>query len=377
MDTDTWDEIIFLGEERVKMNLTEYMSDAIQKIIQDALKASLKNPRESTFLLKYICSQKSAEQKRTSSEQAGVHIPPFLIASITSSCNLFCKGCYARANHSCGEHSEKNELTCREWERIFREAEGLGISFILLAGGEPLIRKDVIEKAAAFQNIIFPIFTNGTMIDDTWVTFFNKNRNLVPIFSIEGNQSQTDDRRGKGIYQTLVKAMDNMNQSGILYGSSVTVTTQNLDTVTSDDFVGALYQKGCKLIFYVEYVPVTDTTNALAPGDIERRILEEKQSMLRQKYTNMIFLSFPGDEKSTGGCLAAGRGFFHINAAGGAEPCPFSPYSDTSLKDGSLIQALQSPLFCRLSKNGMLLSEHDGGCVLFKKEKEVQQLLCE
>ena len=239
------------------------------------------------------------------------------------------------------------------------------------------MRKDVIEKAAAFPEIIFPIFTNGTMIDATWIALFNQYRNLVPVLSIEGNESQTDGRRGEGIYQTLVGAMNQMNQSGILYGSSVTVTTDNINTVTSDDFVGALYQKGCKFIIFVEYVPVTDSTSALAPGDREREILEDRQSTLRQNFQNMIFISFPGDEKHTGGCLAAGRGFFHINANGGAEPCPFSPYSDTSLKDGSVIQALQSPLFRRLSENGLLSGEHDGGCVLFQKEKQVQQLLCE
>jgi len=359
------------------MNLTEYMSDAIQKIVKNAMKASLQNPRESMYLIKYMHSQKAAVEKRTLSEQNGKHIPPFLIASITSSCNLFCKGCYARANHSCGEHSQGTELTDKDWKKIFTESAELGISFILLAGGEPLMRKDVIEKAAAFPEIIFPIFTNGTMIDATWIALFNQYRNLVPVLSIEGNESQTDGRRGEGIYQTLVGAMNQMNQSGILYGSSVTVTTDNINTVTSDDFVGALYQKGCKFIIFVEYVPVTDSTSALAPGDRERKILEDRQSTLRQNFQNMIFISFPGDEKHTGGCLAAGRGFFHINANGGAEPCPFSPYSDTSLKDGSVIQALQSPLFRRLSENGLLSGEHDGGCVLFQKEKQVQQLLCE
>ena len=89
----------------------------------------------------------------------------------------------------------------------------------------------------------------------------------------------------------------------------------------------------------------------------------------------MVFISFPGDEKSSGGCLAAGRGFFHINAFGGAEPCPFSPYSDTSLKNISLKDALNSPLFLKLRENGNLEKEHIGGCVLFEQEQEVKKLL--
>lgn len=357
------------------MNLTDYMSDAIKKIMEGALKSSMKNPRESTFLLKYILSEASAAKKRSISEEEGTHIPPFLIASIASTCNLFCKGCYARANHACGEQHKKEELSAERWGELFQEAAKLGVSFILLAGGEPLTRRDVIEQAAAYPEIIFPVFTNGTMLDDTYLAVFDKKRNLIPVLSIEGNEAQTDARRGDGVYRTLTNAMGSMNRAGILYGASVTVTAENAAAVTDDAFIGMLNQQGCKLVFFVEYVPVAESTASLAPGDRERAILEERQSCLRREYETMIFLSFPGDEKHVGGCLAAGRGFFHINAVGSAEPCPFSPYSDTSLKDGSLADALQSPLFGRLNERGLLSGEHSGGCALFSKEQEVRQLL--
>ena len=122
-------------------------------------------------------------------------------------------------------------------------------------------------------------------------------------------------------------------------------------------------------------MPVTASSKQLAPTDAERCFLAEKQIALRKKHENMIILSFPGDEEKLGGCLAAGRGFFHINANCGAEPCPFSPYSDTSLKDKTLLQALQSPLFRRMMEQNMLLGEHDGGCLLFQKEEQVKELL--
>jgi len=89
----------------------------------------------------------------------------------------------------------------------------------------------------------------------------------------------------------------------------------------------------------------------------------------------MLFISFPGDEKTSGGCLAAGRGFFHINSIGGAEPCPFSPYSDTNLKNTSLREAINSPFFKRLRDNDVLMEEHIGGCILFEKEETVQSFL--
>ena len=89
----------------------------------------------------------------------------------------------------------------------------------------------------------------------------------------------------------------------------------------------------------------------------------------------MILISFPGDEKSSGGCLAAGRGFFHINPYGGAEPCPFSPYSDINVSKTSLLQAIDSKLFTKLRSGGILTGEHSGGCVLFEKHTDVKNLI--
>lgn len=356
-------------------DLSEYMSKGIENIVKSALKSSIKNPRESAFLIKYILEVEVAKNKRNILESKGEHIPPFLMASIATNCNLLCKGCYARANKTCGNNLSSNEMTEERWGSIFEEAKKLGISFVLLLGGEPLMRRDVIEKAALFKEIIFPIFTNGTMIDKDYINLFDKNRNLVPMISIEGNKEQTDCRRGIGTYKLIMTSMESLNKKGILFGGSITVTIENIITVTSKEFVGQLYNKGTRALLFAEYVPVTKDTENLAPTDKERLILEEKIEELRKEFENVVFLSFPGDEKYSGGCLAAGRGFFHINANGGAEPCPFSPYSDINLNICSLREALKSQLFKKIKDNEMLLGEHDGGCLLFQKEDEVKALL--
>lgn len=356
-------------------DLTEYLNSAIERLVKHALKSSLQNPLESAVILKYMQKQNKTAKNRKIMETEGLHIPPFLIASIASQCNLFCKGCYARSNHACSEHLRNDDLKVDEWDRIFQEASKLGVSFILLAGGEPLLRRDVIEAAASYPEIIFPIFTNGTVLDDNYINLFNKNRNLVPVLSIEGNEVQTDARRGKGVYSMLQANMNKLSEKGIFFGASITVTTQNIETVTGCDFISSLYQKGCKLAVFVEYVPVDPDSVHLAFSDNERASLESALQNVRIQFEDMLFLSFPGDEKFVGGCLAAGRGFFHINSHGGAEPCPFSPYSDTSLKNSSLVDALRSPLFYKLNSTGLLKEDHKGGCALFGREKDVSVLL--
>ena len=201
--------------------LTVYLNTAVEKLIKDILKGTLSNPKETAFLLAQMKHQKENAKKRL----AYPHMPAFLIASITSSCNLHCAGCYARAVGMCGEGLTGAEpLSVSEWEGIFLQAKELGISFILLAGGEPLLRKDLIAAAGKHTSIIFPIFTNGTLVDEEYLKLFDQHRNLVPVLSIEGGREETDSRRGIGTYDFLSAAMDRLRAEKILYGVSVTIT---------------------------------------------------------------------------------------------------------------------------------------------------------
>ena len=358
-------------------DIQAYMTRGVERIVADSLRAVLKDPRESAFMVKFAAASRKASKIRAEEEKNGVHIPPFLIASITSSCNLHCAGCYSRCNHATQDSEPVSQLTSDEWLSIFKEADEIGVSYILLAGGEPLLRRDIIEAAGKMQNIIFPIFTNGTYIDDKYLKLFDKCRNLIPVISIEGGKEETDMRRGRGVYDKLISAMDSIYEKGLLFGASVTVTTENAREVVSDAFIDSLAQRGCKLVVYVEFVPVTEESKELAPGEEERELLKDGIGRLREEYSEMVFVSFPGDEKSSGGCIAAGRGFFHINSHGGAEPCPFSPYSDTNVKNTSLREALESPLFTALREQNVLMEEHSGGCVLFERRETVEALLAE
>lgn len=352
-----------------------YVTRGVEHVVADALRTTMKNPRESAYMLKFASASKKASKKRAIAKDAGEHIPPFLITSITSSCNLHCAGCYSRCNEATTDHKPVDQLSGEEWRRIFDEAEDLGVSFILLAGGEPLLRWDVMQEAAKKPGILFPVFTNGTFIGEKYMELFDAYRNLIPVISIEGNRDKTDTRRGEGVYDKIISVMDGMYERDLIFGASVTVTSENYKEVISDDFIRSLSVRGCKLVIFVEYVPVTEESSELALSDEERVLLLAEVERLRSDHQNMVFVSFPGDEKSSGGCIAAGRGFFHINSHGGAEPCPFSPYSDVNVRNTSLKDAMHSKLFELLRDNDILEDDHKGGCVLFEKREQVQALL--
>ncbi|MCR5283424.1 MAG: radical SAM protein [Lachnospiraceae bacterium] len=358
-----------------EFDIQEYMTKGVERVVADAIKATLRDPKESAFMLGFAAASKKASQKRKKAKENGEHIPPFLIASITSKCNLHCAGCYSRCNHATVDAEPVSQLTDEEWARIFQEADDLGISFILLAGGEPMLRRGVIEAAGKQKNILFPVFTNGTFMDERYFDLFDASRNLIPIMSIEGQKELTDTRRGEGVYDKLIQNMDELHSRGLIFGASVTVTKENIREVTSDDFLRELSDRGCKAVIFVEFVPVTEESSELAPGEGERAYLKAEIDRLRREAEQMVYISFPGDEKSSGGCVAAGRGFFHINSHGGAEPCPFSPYSDVNIKNTSLQEAMHSPLFMALRDGGVLMDDHEGGCVLYEKRELVEQIL--
>ncbi len=374
------------------MNLSVFLSDGIRGIAATIGHFYLQDSQSRSFVLQLAHNARASAKARARYEKKGVHIPPFLIASIASQCNLRCPGCYARANGSCGETGQTcasnaaepspcaapGDLTAAQWGQVFRQAETLGMSFVLLAGGEPLMRRDVLEEAAAVPALVFPIFTNGTLLDETYLTFFHRNRHLIPVLSIEGDAAQTDARRGRGVALQVEQTMARLSALGILFGVSITVTAENMEAVTEPAYTTGLREQGCGVVFFIEYVPAQESTDHLVLSPQSLAILKAKVEALRQDKQNagINFLSFPGDEDNMGGCLAAGRGFFHINAAGGAEPCPFSPFSVLNVRDHPLLEVIQSPFFSSIRQiSAAEAVSHRGGCTLFEHRDQVMAAL--
>jgi MoaA/NifB/PqqE/SkfB family radical SAM enzyme len=254
------------------------------------------------------------------------------------------------------------------------EAEELGFVFALLAGGEPLTRPEILDVTGSHPRIIFPLFTNGTLLTEEMLERIAGQKNVIPVLSLEGLEAETDSRRGTGVYRHLLQAMDRLKGKRIFFGISLTVTRRNVDLVSSESFVRELTARGCRLFFYVEYIPVKEGTEELVVSPAQREELERKMGELRRRF-HRLFISFPGDEKIYGGCLAAGRGFVHVSPAGRLEPCPFAPYSDTDLRATSLKQGLSSLFLERIRQSDEHLDETEGGCALWNKRRWVQSLL--
>ena len=356
------------------MNLNKMMDQGIAQIMTTAGRFYLNNSKGRAFLMGVLPELAKSSARRKQQEKEGLHVPPFLIASIASQCNLHCAGCYARAGGGCGTTSGKADMDAGQWGHVFDQASRLGVAFILLAGGEPFLRRDILELAGAYPNVIFPIFTNGTMLDQETIEFLDNHRNLIPILSIEGNAKETDARRGAGTHVQIEAAMAALKKRKILFGAAITVTRENMALVTRNDFLEALEDKGCGVNLYVEYVPAEEGTDYLVLTPSEIKQLQAICLKLRKSFRRMVILSFPGDEEEMGGCLASGRGFFHINPYGDAEPCPFSPHAKQNLTSDSVEAVLRSQYFADLREIAVKAGNH-GGCTLFEVNDQVEKLL--
>jgi MoaA/NifB/PqqE/SkfB family radical SAM enzyme len=181
-------------------------------------------------------------------------------------------------------------------------------------------------------------------------------------------------RRGEGVFRHLKTVIEKLNKESIFFGTSLTMTRQNFESLTDDAFVADLVGKGCKLFFFVEYTPITGGTKDWILTGEQRKKVPDIMETYRKRFT-ALFAGLPAEEELFGGCLSAGRGFIHVNAEGDLEPCPFAPFSDVNLKDMTLKEALKSRLLEEIRKNQFMLDESEGGCSLWANRKWVESLL--
>ncbi|MGX8728955.1 MAG: SPASM domain-containing protein, partial [Lachnospiraceae bacterium] len=172
--------------------------------------------------------------------------------------------------------------------------------------------------------------------------------NLTFMLSIEGTPETNDMRRGEGHYAAVMKAMDLLKKHGIIYGTSICYTSQNVEAVTSEEFFRFIASKGARFGFYFHYMPVgNNAVPSLMPTVEQRKMIIERIRKVRSPECDIEFypMDFQNDGEYVGGCIAGGRNYFHINSAGDAEPCVFIHFSNANIKDNSILEILQSPLF--------------------------------
>ncbi len=295
-----------------------------------------------TFFENFItnASLKGSVRQFEVAEKYNCNVPWAVLMDPTSACNLKCTGCWA------AQYGNQLNLTYEDLDRIVNEATELGTYMFIFTGGEPLVRKkDVIRLCEAHPDCEFLSFTNGTLIDEEFCQEMLRVKNFVPAISLEGFEEANDGRRGQGVYEKVHNAMRLLREHKLAFGISVCYTSKNIDDVASDEFIDGLVNEGALFVWYFHFMPVGMSATPELMVNPEQRI-KMYHTIRHFRATKPIFaMDFQNDGQYVGGCIAGGRKYLHINAAGAVEPCVFIHYSNVNIHDVSLLDALRSPIF--------------------------------
>ncbi|MEA4919451.1 MAG: radical SAM protein [Clostridiaceae bacterium] len=292
-------------------------------------------------------------------EKYGCSIPWTILIDPTSACNLHCTGCWA------AEYGNKLNMDIDTLDSIINQAKDLGIHMFVYSGGEPLVRKkDIMALCRKHNDCVFLAFTNGTLIDEAFADEMLSVGNFVPAISVEGFENETDFRRGKGTFQKVRAAMELLHGKKLPYGLSCCYTSKNVETIGSEEYFDWMINLGAKFCWFFTYMPV----GCGAPTDL-MATAEQREFMYHRirefRKTKPLFtMDFWNDGEYVGGCIAGGRKYFHINPNGDMEPCAFIHYSDSNIRDKTLIEAFKSPLFTAYREGQPFNNNHLRPCPL-------------
>ncbi|NBJ98726.1 radical SAM protein [bacterium 1xD8-48] len=303
------------------------------------------------------------------------NVPWLILMDPTSACNLHCTGCWA------AEYGNRLNLTFEEMDSVISQGKELGIYFYMFTGGEPLVRKsDILRLCEKHDDCAFLAYTNGTLVDEAFCLEMKRAGNLYLAISLEGFEAVNDLRRGGGVYEKVMRAMDLLKENGLIFGTSICYTSKNIETVTGDEFVELLVEKGCRYALYFHYMPVgNDAAMELLPTVEQRVYIKRRVREIRNMSTGagLFTMDFQNDGEFVGGCIAGGRNYFHINANGDAEPCVFIHYSGANIRTHSLLEILKQPLFMAYRENQPFNENHLRPCPMLENPEILERIVKE
>jgi MoaA/NifB/PqqE/SkfB family radical SAM enzyme len=302
-------------------------------------------------------------------EKKGFRPPFILILSPTLNCNLRCKGCYTLG------YGMRHELTLETADRILSECEELGIYFVTILGGEPLVYPHLFALIERHPDIFFQVYTNGTLLTREIADRLADYGNVAVVLSIEGGEKETDSWRGKGVYKKIMAAFEHLKTAGIITGTSATVTRENVEVVSSEQFIDKMIALGSFAQMYFLYIPVNGMADFSLMVTPEQRDLLRRRVIAIRNTKPMFALDFWNDGPYVSGCIAAGRRYFHINAKGDVEPCVYTHIAVDNIKDTTVAQALDSPLFRDIRSRQPHNPNHLRPCMIIDNPQVMREVI--
>lgn len=137
---------------------------------------------------------------------------------ITPRCNLNCVMCYVR-KHPADKLAIEKEMSAEQIISIARQARDMGMLYILLTGGEILVRKDFeyIYEEICKLGLIVTLFTNGTLITKEWADWIATIPPFMVSITMYGASADTYEKvtGNRNGFQLVERAIDMLLEKGI------------------------------------------------------------------------------------------------------------------------------------------------------------------
>lgn len=289
-------------------------------------------PAAARAILRFLGTYIDDVYRRTRSQEKGLPAPSTVVIEPTDRCNLRCPGCYAKSS------SDGCDLPFERLVEIVQQVVDMGVSLITISGGEPFVREHadhtLTRLAERFPNHGFLVYTNGTMIDEAVAERLGKAGNVFPAISVEGFEGHTDARRGQGVAAKSRRAREWLARYGVMAGFSATVTRENAEAIASDAFIQQRIAEGDLFGWFFLFQPIGRSPRPdLMVTAAQRARLREAIRRWRESDLPIFLGDFWNDGPLVGGCIAAGRYYFHIYANGDISPCVFAPVAAGNIFD--------------------------------------------
>lgn len=344
-------------------NWRKLLDSIYQDVDREIIKVLFKN----SVLNSVVLSRSLKEEVKSKYD---CNVPWAILLDPTSACNLSCTGCWA------SEYGNKLNLSFDEIDSIITQGKEMGIFMYIYTGGEPLVRKnDIIELCKKHNDCVFLAFTNATLIDEEFAKQIREVKNFVPAISIEGDKEATDSRRGDGTYDKVVHAMEILRRYKVPFGASTCYTSANYESITDDEYFDRLISFGAKFAWFFHYMPIgNDAVPELLLNPDQRETVYRKIRDVRNR-KSIFLIDFQNDGEYIGGCIAGGRDYFHINPNGDVEPCVFIHYSDSNIREKTLIECLTSPLFTAYKEGQPFNCNHLMPCPMLENPEKLRDIV--
>jgi radical SAM protein with 4Fe4S-binding SPASM domain len=198
---------------------------------------------------------------------------PVVVWNTSRRCNLHCIHCYTESQ----DKFYPDEFSHEEGRTLIDQLADFGVPVLLLSGGEPLYRPDILELAsyASAKGLRTVLSTNGSMITREKAEEIKKANVAYVGVSLDGIGTVHDTFRGvKGTFQKSLEGIDHCHEAGVKAGLRFTLTRHNSHQL--EDIFKLVEEKGIQRVCFYHLVYVGRGKNrsriALAPDETRKLI---------------------------------------------------------------------------------------------------------